>query len=169
MSTSTPNKVVVWGSNKFNNFVNNLYSYQSIYGIINLMDTTPVKILIIDENHNFLDLYETALGAAGFNVFKADNAKDGIELAEKEMPKMILLDVNMPNIDGVEIFSKLKKNPQTKDIKIIFLSAFGDPKAAGLLTDKRIAKELSAIDFIKKGTEISEIVKIVREYVDGIG
>ena len=81
------------------------------------------KILVVDDQPDNVDLLEQALEDAGFDVVTAENGKKAIEEAEKESPEVILLDVMMPEMDGYQACKKLKENPKTRSIPIIFLTA----------------------------------------------
>lgn len=84
------------------------------------------KILIIDDDPLNILLLETVLSKGGFTILKAFNGLDGVELAIKNIPAIILLDIMMPEVDGFEICQLLKKNEQTGAIPVIFISALTD-------------------------------------------
>lgn len=121
------------------------------------------KILITDDEPEILDLYSDAIEEAGYSVMRAVNGRECVEIAKKEHPDLILLDLKMPEMDGMEAFSILRDSPETKDIKVVFLTAFGDPKSVE--TDIKTAKEIGAFDFIKKGLDLEELVSRVKEIV----
>lgn len=78
-------------------------------------------------------------------------------------PDLILLDLKMPVMDGIETLTRLKENPETKDIRVVFLTAFSDPVFVGI--DQKLAKDAGAIDFIKKGIDLNEVVEKVKGYL----
>ena len=80
-------------------------------------------ILVIDDEPNICRLLEFNLGKAGFNVSIANNGKEGIEIAKKKKPDVILLDIMMPEMNGVEVCSILKTARETKHIPIFMLTA----------------------------------------------
>ena len=83
------------------------------------MDT----ILIIDDEEDIINLLSYNLKKEGFNVYTASNGKDGIKKAEKKMPDLILLDVMMPEMDGIEVCEIIRANPKMENVKICFLTA----------------------------------------------
>jgi CheY-like chemotaxis protein len=93
----------------------------------------------------------------------ASSGPEGLKLIQEKRPDLILLDVKMPEMDGIDVFDKIKNNPDTKDIKIVFLSAFGDPNIIDL--DINAAKEIGAIDFIRKGISLNELVTKIKQYI----
>ncbi len=78
------------------------------------------KILVVDDEKEIADLIEIYLVSDGYRVFKADNAKDGLEILEKEEVHLVLLDIMMPGMDGLEMCKRIR---ETNNIPIIMLSA----------------------------------------------
>lgn len=75
------------------------------------MENIKHKILIVDDDRDILEFVSYNLKKEGFDVFKAENGKIGLELAIKEIPDLILLDVMMPEMDGIETCYQLKERP----------------------------------------------------------
>ncbi len=82
-----------------------------------------IKILIVDDEPDILEFLQYNLKKEGFEIFTASNGKEAIKIAEKEFPSLIILDVMMPEMDGMETCIQLRENPQLKDIIILFLTA----------------------------------------------
>jgi len=82
------------------------------------------KILVIEDNEKNLKLVNFLLCKEGYEVLVAINAEDGIALAITELPDLILMDIQLPGIDGLEATRQLKAQAQTAGIKIIALTAF---------------------------------------------
>lgn len=120
----------------------------------------PPRVLLIDDDSQLQDLFATKLRAAGFDVIQGFNGKEGYELAQKESPDLILLDLKMPAMDGAETLSALKKDTQTKDIKVIILSSFNDWSSVKM--DQRAAEGMGALDFLEKGIDLNALVDKVR-------
>ncbi|MDD5681476.1 MAG: response regulator [Candidatus Omnitrophica bacterium] len=80
------------------------------------------KILIVDDELDTLEVLEKRLSHAGYSVIKADNGKDAVRMAKKEIPDLILLDIAMPDISGAEVSDQLSEDINTKNIPIIFLT-----------------------------------------------
>ena len=82
------------------------------------------KILIVDDQVEIRDLVEITLRVSDYNILKASSGEDAIEIAEKEKPDLIIMDIMMPGkIDGMEAARILKNNDKTRESIIIFLSA----------------------------------------------
>lgn len=117
------------------------------------MDTSETGvILIVDDTPTNLELLLDCLENAGFKVVVAEDGKRAIELADYAPPDLILLDVLMPHMDGFETCHRLKANPATQDIPIIFLTAVTDHanKVKGL--------NLGAVDYITKPLDHKEVL-----------
>ena len=81
------------------------------------------KALVVDDNGNNLMLEQDLLELAGFDVFAAENAYDGMDLARKEKPDIIIMDVRLPDIRGSKAAKILRQDKETRDIPIVFVTA----------------------------------------------
>lgn len=80
-------------------------------------------ILIIDDEDDIREILDYNLRKEGFNVLQASNGKEGIKMAEKHNPDLIVLDVMMPEMDGIEVCEQIRLLPNTEKIRICFLTA----------------------------------------------
>lgn len=85
-------------------------------------------ILVVDDEQDLLDLIEYNLKKEGFDVIKAEDGKEGIKMAREHMPNLVLLDIMMPKMDGLEAVEVMRDDETLKHIPIIFLTARGDEK-----------------------------------------
>lgn len=81
------------------------------------------KILIVDDEEDILDLLAYNLEKEGYEVYRASNGIDALSIAQKILPDLVMLDIMMPQMDGVETCRHLRANPQLKDTSIVFLTA----------------------------------------------
>lgn len=86
------------------------------------------KILIVEDDPMYLDIYETKLVLDGYTVVKAEDGLAGLEMAKKEMPDAILLDIMLPKLNGQDVLKELKKDPDTRNITVIMLSVLDQEK-----------------------------------------
>ncbi len=121
------------------------------------MDKKPL-ILIIDDEADLRDIIKMKLETKGFEVKAAESEIDGINLAREFKPDIILLDLVMPLMNGVEVLAKIKEDPQTKNIKVFLFTGKGDPRPDILEASKKLAIESGAIDFIRKEIDLDELV-----------
>jgi len=82
------------------------------------------KVLIVDDEHGIVKLMSMRLRAKGYKVFEAFDGLECVNMAIKEMPHLILLDIKMPQVDGFGAFEKLSQIEKTKNIPIIFMTAY---------------------------------------------
>jgi two-component system alkaline phosphatase synthesis response regulator PhoP len=87
------------------------------------MSTEKIKILLVDDEPDILEFISYNLVKEGFEVFTCGNGKDAIQMAQKERPQIIILDVMMPDLDGIETCRVIRETPELKDVLIAFLTA----------------------------------------------
>ncbi len=92
------------------------------------MAATQRRILFIDDNPLDRTLISKLLGKYNFNVLLAEDGPQGLQMSQEQKPDLILLDILLPGISGIELCKKIKKNPGTQDIPIIFYTSIETPK-----------------------------------------
>ena len=110
-----------------------------------------MKILVIDDDKDLLEVTKSLLSRKGFEVETNDNWDGALQLLDSFQPQLILLDVFLNGIDGLDICKKLKSMPNTCHIPILIFSAY--PSVA-----ERVIYEYGADDFIAKPFEVNELV-----------
>jgi two-component system alkaline phosphatase synthesis response regulator PhoP len=81
------------------------------------------KILLVDDEQDILDFLSYNLNKEGYQVFTALNGRDAVNIAKKEIPHLIVLDVMMPDMDGIDTCREIRSIPNLKDVMVTFLSA----------------------------------------------
>lgn len=119
-------------------------------------------ILIVDDEQDILNLYQEVLIGAGFMVITALNGVEAVEVVKQKHPSLVLMDVKMPVMNGVEAVLKLRKDPETANTKIIFITAFDNPM---LGMDIKIAETIGEVEVIKKGIGLNELVTKVKQHL----
>lgn len=87
------------------------------------MSSDSVKILLVDDEPDILEIVGYNLSSGGYQVYTASNGLEAIEVAKKELPNLIILDVMMPKMDGIEACEQLRKLPELSNTIITFLTA----------------------------------------------
>lgn len=119
-------------------------------------DFNSHSILVVDDNHNNLEVLSETLTKAGFQVAVAIDGENALEQIQYYKPELILLDVMMPGIDGYQTCRRIKSNPDTFDIPIIFMTALTD-------TEHKVKGfALGAVDYITKPFQREEVLARVR-------
>jgi DNA-binding response OmpR family regulator len=114
------------------------------------------SILIVDDNSNNLEVLSETLMRAGFQIAVAIDGESALEQIQYHQPELILLDVMMPGIDGYQTCERIKSNPNTFDIPIIFMTALSD-------TEHKVRGfALGAVDYITKPFQREEVLARVR-------
>ena len=118
------------------------------------------KILFIEDDPLIIKIYTTRLTADGYQVLSAENGADGITLAEKELPDLIVLDIMMPKVDGFGVLQKLRSHPQLKDKPILVYSNLAQEE------ELNRARQLGATEFIVKANLTpTEMVAKIKQYL----
>ncbi len=127
---------------------------------INSKEQTPASILMVDDVPKNIQLLASILSQEGYSIFASTNGKQALESVESSPPDLILLDVNMPEMDGYETCRRLKASPQFKDIPIIFLTAKTETE------DIVKGFELGAVDYVIKPFNAAELLSRVRTHLE---
>ena len=106
-------------------------------------------VLVVDDESTIRDLLNIFLPTKGLKVILAANGEEALELAKKNIPKIILLDIKMPGIDRMETCRRLRAEEQTRYIPVIMVTAFG--------TTKTEATDAGADDFISKPFDMEDL------------
>ena len=112
---------------------------------------TKKRILLVDDTKDILLVIARRLSSWGYDVVTADSGEEGLRIAEEQLPDLILLDIMMPKMKGREVCARLKANPKTQRIPVIFLTALG------LADHIKAGMDLGAEDYIVKPFEPAEI------------
>ena len=107
------------------------------------------KVLVVDDELEVRDLLGRFLREQGYEAMVASNGEEALELAEKENPQAILLDIKMPGIDGIETCKRLKANEKTRFIPVIMATALWDTYVDAI--------EAGAEDFVTKPFNLAEL------------
>ena len=119
-------------------------------------------VLIVDDNKPLVDAVAIELKSAGYRVITAEDGKKGFELSLREKPKLILLDILMPNLDGLEMLKKLRLHDDKycNGVPVIILSNLDSEEVI------KTAKELKCSDFlVKTDTSLSKLVQMIKDKI----
>lgn len=125
----------------------------------NLTPDSKAKILIVDDTLENINLLATMLSEYGYKVRKALNGQLALMGVQTSPPDLILLDINMPEMNGYEVCKKLKESANTREIPVIFLSALDD------VLDKVKAFSVGGVDYISKPFQFEEVLARVENHL----
>lgn len=114
------------------------------------------NILVVDDEQHIVELIKFNLENNGYNVFEANNGEDALRKAKEENIDLVLLDLMLPEIDGLEVCQKIKRDKDITGVSIIMVTAKSDE------TDKIIGLEIGADDYITKPFSIRELLARVK-------
>ena len=108
------------------------------------MAATKKTILLVEDDEFLAELYATKLNLEGFEVLLAADGEKGFKMARDKRPDLILLDIILPGMSGLDILKELKESEETKNIKVVMLTNFG--------TDENVSRatELGSDDYLMK-------------------
>ncbi len=120
---------------------------------------SPSRLIVVDDQESGLRVLLALLARHGFEVAGATEGRAGLALIEEDPPDLVLLDMRMPGMDGYEMCRRLKQNPATRDIPVIFLSAHPD------LEEKVRGFEVGGVDYVSKPYRIREILARIKTHL----
>ena len=123
--------------------------------------TRSQRILVVDDEPSIVDAVATSLRYEGFSVDEAANGRLALSSAQKNPPDLIVLDIMLPDQDGLEICKSLRKHPDLSHTPVVFLTARASE------TDRIIGLELGASDYIVKPFFVRELVARVKAHLRG--
>jgi len=123
------------------------------------MEEKKPKILLVDDDKVFNEMYKLRLEASGYEVVVVEDGEKALVSAMKEKPNLILLDIMMPRINGLDVLDILKSTPETKNIPVIILTALLKDvnEVRGLMSgaaDYLIKSEVTPIQVVEKIAEV---------------
>ena len=122
--------------------------------------TKQASVLIVDDTVENLRLLASMLGDRGYEVRPVTSGPEALKAVAHDPPDLVLLDIDMPDMDGYEVCRRLKESEASRDVPVIFVTAFTDP------CDKVRAFESGGVDYITKPFHIEEVLARVRVHVE---
>jgi two-component system alkaline phosphatase synthesis response regulator PhoP len=124
-------------------------------------------ILLVDDDQDFLEILSTKLKDQGFNIETAKNGKEALEKLQHIKPDLIILDVMMPEMDGIDTAIELAKNFNLNEVKFIFLTNYGeDNPIFDKETDENFAKQIGALAYIRKQQPLENIIETLNKLLE---
>ena len=114
------------------------------------------KVLVVDDEKDIVELIAYNLENEGFSVAKAHDGESAIKMIKAKRPDLVILDLMLPGINGIDVCKTLRANPDTSDLPIVMLTAKADE------VDKIVGLELGADDYITKPFSVKELMARIR-------
>lgn len=128
------------------------------------MTTQPGYILVVDDIPDILKLLDATLQFKGYRVVTARDGLEALEVIQKERPALVIADILMPKMDGFSLLHRIRIDPNTRDIPVIFLSATYVGQE-----DKEFARAIGVTSFIEKPVDLEKFFPIISDILKGGG
>ena len=125
------------------------------------MNTGQDYLLIAEDDRDILKLLDATLTFKGYRVITAHNGKEALEVIQLKHPAIVITDIMMPMLDGFGLVHRLRLNPETRDIPVVFITAtFMTPE------DKEFALDIGATRFIQKPVDLEKFLITIAELLE---
>jgi len=122
------------------------------------MNSGQDYLLIVEDDPDILELLDTTLTFRGYRVVTARNGREGLEVVKRQHPAIVIADIMMPTLDGFGLVHRLRLNPETRDIPVVFITA-----AYVAPEDKEFALNIGATRFIEKPIDLEDFLTTIAE------
>ena len=119
-------------------------------------ENNRAKILVVDDNPKNVELLEASLASEGYDVLKAYNGAEALQVVKTARPDLVLLDIRMPEMDGYDVCRAIKSNPQTASISVIMVTVYDE------IEEIEKGVEAGADDFLSKPVNRMTVLSRVR-------
>lgn len=117
------------------------------------------QVLLVEDNEDNRIIFATVLGHYGYDVVQAPNGLDGVSMAERHRPDLIIMDISLPVMDGLEATRRIRANPQTADIPVLAVTAHARD------SDRARVLDAGCNDYLAKPVEprhlIEQVVRMI--------
>jgi two-component system cell cycle response regulator DivK len=122
---------------------------------------TPRRILVVEDNPLNLKLVRDVLQFAGYDVIEAQSGEEGLRVAEEDSPDLVLMDLQLPGIDGTETLRRLRRGPLRRDVPVVAVTAFA-------MAEDRERASLAGFDgYVEKPISVRELPGQIEAFLDG--
>lgn len=128
------------------------------------MEQKPL-ILVVDDEEAFREIFSMKLTADGFRVETAENGEVGVQKAKALKPDLVLMDVKMPVMDGATAVLKLRDDPETKNMRVAFLTSLGDPRLEMQEMNNAIAQDFGVQGYLRKTDDLELLNDRVKAFL----
>ena len=118
------------------------------------------RVLIVEDNEKNMKLVRDVLQATGYGTLEATTGEEAVELALSQAPVLVLMDVQLPGIDGVEALERMRQNERTASIPVLALTA------QAMSGDRERFLEAGFDGYLAKPVDVRELIEAVREHCD---
>lgn len=128
------------------------------------MNTGNGYLLVVEDDPDILRLLDTTLTFRGYRVVTARNGKEGLDIIQAERPAVVIADIMMPRLDGFGLVHRLRINPETRDIPVVFITA-----TYVTAEDQEFALNIGATRFLQKPVDLAHLLNTVAQLLESGG
>ena len=122
---------------------------------------TPRRILVVEDNPLNLKLVRDVLQFAGYDVIEAHSGEEGLRVAEQDPPDLVLMDLQLPGIDGTETLHRMRRGPLGRDVPVVAVTAFA-------MAEDRQRASLAGFDgYVEKPISVRELPGQIEAFLEG--
>ena len=121
------------------------------------------RVLVVEDNEKNMKLFRDVLGASGYRTLEATTGAQAVELATEHAPDLVLMDIQLPDFDGVEALSRLRADGRTASIPVLALTA------QAMHGDRERFLEAGFDGYLAKPVNVVELLETVKQHCDGSG
>lgn len=125
------------------------------------MDADQDYLLIVEDDPDILKLLDATLTFKGYRVITAQNGKDGLEAIRAKHPAIVITDIMMPKLDGFGLVHRIRLNPETRDIPVVFITATYVARE-----DREFALDIGATHFLQKPVDLEKFLATIAELME---
>jgi two-component system, cell cycle response regulator DivK len=118
------------------------------------------RVLVVEDNEKNLKLVRDVLHATGYSTLEATTGEDAVELARSQEPALVLMDVRLPGIDGVEALARLRRDERTASIPVLAVTA------QAMSGDRERFLAVGFDGYLSKPIDVDELIQVVRDHCD---
>jgi two-component system cell cycle response regulator DivK len=122
---------------------------------------TPRRILVVEDNPLNLKLVRDVLQFAGYDVIEAQSGEEGLRVAQQDPPDLVLMDLQLPGIDGIETLRRLREGSLGRDVPVVAVTAFA------MAEDRERASRAGFDGFVEKPISVRELPGQVEAFING--
>ena len=118
------------------------------------------RVLVVEDNEKNMKLFRDVLQATGYSTLEATTGEDAVELALSREPALVLMDIRLPGIDGMEALTRLRRDERTRSIPVLAVTA------QAMSGDRERFLEVGFDGYLSKPIDVDELIQAVREHCD---
>ena len=122
---------------------------------------TPRRILVVEDNPLNLKLVRVVLQPAGYDVIEAQSGEEALRVAQEDPPDLVLMDLQLPGIDGTETLHRLRQGPLARNVPVVAVTAFA------MAEDRERAAQAGFDGFVEKPISVRDLPGQIEAFLDG--